>query len=59
VRNVENVLNDNTEDNNQDADGYFRERISWSLGILKAYAEAMKPMRESVQVHHDKFGNGM
>jgi NAD(P)H-dependent FMN reductase len=59
VRNVENVLNDNAEDNNQDADGYFRERISWSLGILKAYAEAMKPMRESVQVHHDKFGNGM
>ena len=59
VRNVETVLNDNTEDNNQDADGYFRERISWSLGILKAYAEAMKPMRESVQVLHDKFGNGM
>ena len=59
VRNVEKVLNDNVEDNNQEADGYFRERISWSLGILKAYAEAMKPMRESVQVHHDKFGNGM
>ena len=59
VRNVENVLNDNAEENNQEADGYFRERISWSLGILKAYAEAMKPMRESVQLHHDKFGNGM
>ena len=59
VRNVETVLNENAEDNNQEADGYFRERISWSLGILKAYAEAMKPMRESVQVHHDKFGNGM
>jgi len=59
VRNVEKVLNDKVEDNNQEADGYFRERISWSLGILNAYAEAMKPMRESVQVHHDKFGNGM
>ena len=59
VRNVEKVLNDKVEDNNQEADGYFRERISWSLGILKAYAEVMKPMRESVQVHHDKFGNGM
>ena len=59
VRNVEDVLNDNAEDNNQEADGYFRERISWSLGILKAYAEAMKPMRESGQVHHNKFGNGM
>jgi NAD(P)H-dependent FMN reductase len=59
VRNVEKVMNDKVEDNNQEADGYFRERISWSLGILKAYAEAMKPMRESVQLHHDKFGNGM
>jgi len=59
VRNVETVLNENAEDNNQEADGYFRERISWSLGILKAYAEAMRPMRESVQIHHDKFGNGM
>jgi hypothetical protein len=26
---------------------------------LKGYAKAMKPMRESVQIHHDKFGNGM
>jgi NAD(P)H-dependent FMN reductase len=59
VRNVENVLNDNAEDNNQDADGYFRERISWSLEILKAYAGAMKPMRDSARLHHDKFGNGM
>ena len=59
VRNVENVLNDDAEDNNREADEYFRERISWSLGILKAYAEAMKPMRDSVQVHHNKFGNGM
>jgi len=59
VRNVEKVLNDKAEDNSQEADSYFRERISWSLGILKAYAEAMKPMHESVQLHHDKFGNGM
>ena len=59
VRNVENVLNENAEENNHEADEYFRERISWSLGILKAYAEAMKPMRDSVQMHHDKFGNGM
>ncbi len=59
VRNVESVLNDNAEDNNPDTDSYFRERISWALGLLKAYAEALTPMRESVQIHHDKFGNGM
>ncbi|UCB55556.1 MAG: NAD(P)H-dependent oxidoreductase [Thiotrichales bacterium] len=59
VRNVEKVLNDKAEDNDQAADAYFRERISWALAILKGYAQALKPMRESVQVHHDKFGNGM
>ena len=59
VRNVEKVLNENAADNNPGADEYFRERITWSLGILKAYAEAMKPMRETAQLHHDKFGNGM
>jgi NAD(P)H-dependent FMN reductase len=59
VRNVEKVLNESAADNDASADGYFRERISWSLGILRGYAEAMKPMREAVQVHNDKFGNGM
>ena len=59
VRNVETVLNANPEDNDPDADTYFRERIEWALAILKGYAEAMKTMRESVQIHHDKFGNGM
>ncbi len=59
VRNVEKILNANPEDNDQDADAYFRERIEWALGILKGYAGALKPMRESVQIHHEKFGNGM
>ncbi len=59
VRNVEKVLNDDPAENNPEADSYFRERISWSSGILKGYAEALKTIRESVQVHHDKFGNGM
>ena len=59
VRNVESVLNDTAADNDQGAHEYFRERISWALGILKGYAEAMKPMRDSVQIHHEKFGNGM
>jgi NAD(P)H-dependent FMN reductase len=59
VRNVEKILNEKAEDNNEGADAYFRERITWSLGILKGYAEAMKPMRENIKVHHDKFANGM
>jgi NAD(P)H-dependent FMN reductase len=59
VRNVEKVLNGNGEENDSSADAYFRERISWALGILAGYASALKPMRDSLQVHHDKFGNGM
>lgn len=59
VRHVEQVLNDNKKDNNPDTDGYFRERIRWATGILTGYAQAMKPMREQVQIHHEKFGNGM
>ncbi|MGB5398511.1 MAG: NAD(P)H-dependent oxidoreductase [Gammaproteobacteria bacterium] len=59
VRNVEKVLNENTADNDAAADGYFRERISWACEVLLGYAEALKPMREKVKVHHDKFGNGM
>ena len=59
VRNVEKVLNENDADNDSDADTYFRERISWALGILAGYAAALRPMREAVQIHHDKFGNGM
>lgn len=59
VRNVESVLNDKAADNNPDTDAYFRERIDWALGLLKAYAESLATMRESTQVHHEKFGNGM
>lgn len=59
IRNVESVLNANTEENNADADGYFRERISWSLQILQAYAEAMKPIRTSGITNNDKFDFGM
>jgi NAD(P)H-dependent FMN reductase len=59
VRNVEKVLNADAADNDAGADAYFRERISWALGVLAGYAGALKPMREKIQIHHDKFGNGM
>jgi NAD(P)H-dependent FMN reductase len=59
IRNVESVLNADPADNNADADSYFRERISWSLQVLKAYAEALKSVRESGITHNDKFGFGM
>ncbi len=59
LRNIEKILNENAGDNDEDADAYFRERISWTLGILRGYALALKAMRESTEIHHDKFGNGM
>jgi NAD(P)H-dependent FMN reductase len=59
VRHVESVLNDNPEDNNESADSYFRERIKWALGLLRGYTVALKEMRETTKIYHDKFGNGM
>jgi azobenzene reductase len=59
VRKVEKVLNANAADNDAVADAYFRERISWVLGVLTGYAGALKPMREKMKVHHEKFSNGM
>ena len=59
IRNVESVLNEKAEDNNEAADQYFRERILWTLPILKEYAVALKKVRESGVTQTDKFTNGM
>ena len=59
VRNVEKVLNDNAADNNESADGYFRERIEWSLNILTQYAIGLKQVRDSGATATEKFKNGM
>ena len=59
VRHVEKVLNDNAADNNESADGYFRERIEWSLNILKQYAIGLKQVRDSGATATEKFKNGM
>ncbi len=59
VRKVESVLNDNPADNDASADSYFRERISWSLNILKAYATGLQHVRDSGVTDTDKFSNGM
>ena len=59
VRNVEKVLNENPAHNNPDADSYFRERIDWTLNILKQYGLALKQVRDSGATETDKFRNGM
>ncbi len=60
LRNVETILNEEgDEKTNADADSYFKERIDWTLGILKEYALALKQVRKSGATKTDKFGNGM
>ena len=59
LRHVESILNDSAEDNNASSDAYYRQRIDWALDILAGYATALKSMRASTPVFHDKFGNGM
>ena len=59
IRNVETVLNPNPEDNNTEADTYFRERITWTLAMLKEYAIAFKQVRASGVTFKEEFANGM
>jgi NAD(P)H-dependent FMN reductase len=59
IRSVERVLHEDPAMNDAGADAYFRERIHWALRILQAYAIALRPVRESGVIHHEKFGNGM
>ena len=59
VRNCESVLNENPEDNNPDADRYFRGRIDWALGILGEYAVALKQVRASGVTDTSVYRNGM
>lgn len=59
VRHVEKVLNANSSDNDTRSDPYIRERLQWSLNILKQYAVALKQVRESGATQSDKFKNGM
>lgn len=59
VRDVENVFNEKPEDNNQKSDEYLKNRLNWCLKILMGYGKALKTMRDTTQVHHDDFSNGM
>ena len=59
IRDVESILNSDMVDNDADADRYIRERVRWTLGILKEYAKALKLVRDSGVAETEKFGNGM
>lgn len=59
VRNVGSVLNADPADNNESTDSYFRDRISWALKQLAAYAVALKGVRDSGVTDMSAYTNGM
>lgn len=59
VRDVENILNDEGMDNDERSDSFYRERLKWTLGILKEYAAAFQQIRASGVTESDKFKTGM
>ncbi|MFV2056565.1 MAG: NADPH-dependent FMN reductase [Thiohalomonadales bacterium] len=59
IRNVEEVFNENSADNNEKSHNFYHSRLNWCLTILAAYGGALKTVRAEVEVHHDEFTNGM
>jgi len=63
IREVESVLNSDNEESdvetNERSDCYIRERLDWSLNILKEYSKALNTVRASGVTETDKFTNGM
>lgn len=59
VRHVEEVLNEESAENNEISDDYYRARIPWALNILKEYALALRQVRASGATRTDTFNNGM
>ncbi len=57
VRHVESVLNEGTAANEDDQ--RIRNRVDYALDILGKYANALKPVRESIDLNTAAFANGM
>ncbi|MEK6750259.1 MAG: NAD(P)H-dependent oxidoreductase [Pseudomonadota bacterium] len=59
IRRADKVLNNDPAANDAASDAYYRERLTWSLGILKEYGTALKQVRASGVTESDKFKTGM
>ena len=59
IRDVEKVFNQNPQDNDERSDSFYKSRLNWCLEILMGYGKALRGMRETTKIHHEKFGNGM
>ena len=58
VRTAEAILNDETPAPNS-ADFFTRQRIDYSIAMLKEYSKAMAPLRSSVSLNYKEFPFGM
>ena len=59
IRNVETVFNDNPADNNESAQPYFEDRLSYCLNMLISYGEGFKHIRESGTTDLTVYKSGM
>lgn len=59
IRNVGRVLNADPTLNHPEEDDYLRRRITWTLKLLRAYAEALEPLRQHSWIHSADFPFGM
>lgn len=59
VDHVNEVLNDHQLDSDQKADSYIRQRLQYSLRMLRAYATALQNVRAENPIDFVKYGNGM
>lgn len=59
VRDVAKVLNHDPAENDPPMDSFYRERIAWSLEVLRRYASALAEVRADGVVFSEKFRNGM
>jgi len=59
IRDVEKILNGDNADNDATSDAFYRERIQWSIALLKQYSLALREVRASGITNSDKFKTGM
>ena len=59
LKDVEKIFNENLLENDARSHKYLGERFEWCLDMLIGYGLALKNVRATVDVHSDKFGNGM
>lgn len=59
VRNVEEVMNGPEPAADNKEDEFIQDRAHYDLGVLLAYTEAMRPIRDSKAIDYQKHPHGM